>query len=177
MEGRQQQERLAVYARQISQLYCTSPVRKSWSGSLSRYRRHSRDAAFLVEDGKQMTYSWKGFRASEWENVLIRHQIETVLVGRAKSCKCFSNLCGSWYFFLSQLHTSTDDHTEPWPSGNNPNLKPLLSCVLGIPRIWSRSGVSPSKSLASLVPAVSAYSEPCWITLFTGSASHGVKRV
>lgn len=57
----------------VSHLSC----QKSWSGSLSRYLRHSHDAAFPVEDGKQMTYSCTGFCASESENVFIRHQIET----------------------------------------------------------------------------------------------------
>lgn len=43
----------------------TSPVRDPWRGSLSRYLQHSPGAASLLEDGKQMTYSCKGFCALE----------------------------------------------------------------------------------------------------------------
>lgn len=81
----------------IAPLLSESPGVDHWVDN----QRHAHDTAFLVEDGKQMTYSCKEFCASEWENILIGHRIETVLVGRAKSCKCSSNLCGSWYLPLS----------------------------------------------------------------------------
>lgn len=69
--------------------------------------RHSCDTAFLVEDGKQMTCNCKGFCASEQENVLIRHQTESAIIGRAKSCKCFTQL------IILTLVLVAYDYTKP----------------------------------------------------------------
>lgn len=121
--------------------------RRGWQCLLGRF--HSCIAALLAEGagvdpwadtcviymalpsqgqaGKHMSYSCRGLCTSEREKVLIKHQVETMFIGRVQIWKCFSSFCGSWD---SAAAVHRYSWSEPWPSGRNPNTNPsALMCV------------------------------------------------